>query len=311
MATSAPSARPGRLTFLDLPPETRVMIYKLTCSTFTVHVRPRFLTPDRQLLEQPTIVTLTNCNVLSLSKQIRYEALPYVTISPTIQLCRSAVVEIHQSVARRLDNTGHSETTCHFLSHISSKPCDLHQTLNFSLLTSDDAAVEKYFILAFDAIQKPDCNVLAMIWIKLIERDRRPLGPHGSIFGFAPPWWPEDVAYAPPDLLNDDGELSRTSRSRRSGTEMTDVDRIHLLSHLLLNAGSDGISSHHKRLHSRSVTDLELSTWRHVSEMQNPNTAELLEEIFKVRHVIERLRHGDSAETILSGGHRALQKCIR
>jgi hypothetical protein len=195
------------LTFLDLPPETRIMIYKLTCSTFTVHVRPRFLTPDRQLLEQPTIVTLTNCNILSLSRQIRNEALPYVRISPTIQVCRSAIVEIHHAIARRPDDTGHTETTCAFLSHISPTPCDLHQTPNFSLLASDHAAIAKYFILGFDAIQKRDCKTIAANWIKVIEQDHNPSVLHQSIFRFEPPWWPENLAYGPPDLLNTDGEF--------------------------------------------------------------------------------------------------------
>lgn len=201
-------------TFLDLPPETRVMIYKLTCSTFTVHVRPRFLAPDRELLEQPTIVTLTNCNILSLSKQIRNEALPYVQISPTIQICRSAIVEIHQAVARRPDNTGHSETTCHFLSHISPTPCDLHQTPNFSLCISDHAAIAKYFILGFYAAQETDCRMMTKKWLRVIEPqyDRPPPYPIAFLTPFSiyhdhlsmPAWWPENVAYT--EDLGNDGE---------------------------------------------------------------------------------------------------------
>jgi len=177
MPTTAYSPPFGKPTFLDLPPETRVMIYKLTCSTFTVHVRPRFLAPDRQLLEQPTIVTLTNCNILSLSKQIRNEALPYVQISPTIQICRSAVVEIHQAFARRPGDSGHSETTCHFLSHISPTPCDLHRTPNFSLCISDHAAIAKYFILGFHAAQETDCRMMTKKWLRVIEPQYDPLSP--------------------------------------------------------------------------------------------------------------------------------------
>jgi hypothetical protein len=35
--------------------------------------------------------------------------------------------------------------------------------------------------------------------------------------------------------------------------------------------------------------------------MQNPNTPEVLEEMFKVRQLVERMGMADSAETILSG----------
>jgi hypothetical protein len=206
MTTSNPSAPRRRLTFLDLPPETRVMIYKLTCSTFTVHVRPRFLIPKRQLLELPTIVTLTNCNILSLSKQIRNEALPYVKISPTIQICRSAIVEIHQAIARRPDDTGHSETTCRFLSHISPTPCDLHGTPNFSLLTSDHTAVAKYFVLGFDAI-KTDCKTIMDEWTKVLERDRKHVISQRNTPHFVPPWWPDNLLWTPYYLLNDDGKF--------------------------------------------------------------------------------------------------------
>jgi hypothetical protein len=48
------------------------------------------------------------------------------------------------------------------------------------------------------------------------------------------------------------------------------------------------------------VADLELCAWRHVSEMQNPNTPELLEEMFRVRQLMERMGIGDSTEAILS-----------
>jgi hypothetical protein len=210
MTATTHSAPRRRLTFLDLPPETRIMIYKLTCSTFTVHVRPRFLTPERQLLERPTIVTLTNCNILSLSKQIRNEALPYVEISPTIQICRSAIVEIHQAIARIPDGTGHSETTCRFLSHISPTPCDLHRTPNFSLLTSDHTAVAKYFILGFDAI-KTDCKTIMEEWTKVLERGRKHLVPQRSTPRFLPPWWPDNLVWTPSYLLNDDGEFGGPS----------------------------------------------------------------------------------------------------
>jgi hypothetical protein len=49
------------------------------------------------------------------------------------------------------------------------------------------------------------------------------------------------------------------------------------------------------------VADLELCAWRHVSEMQNPNMPELLEEMFRVRQLMERMGIGDSTEAILSG----------
>jgi hypothetical protein len=218
MSTTYPSTRCHRLTFLDLPPETRVMIYKLTCSTFTVHVRPRFLTPDRELLEQPTIVTLTDCNILSLSKKIRHEALPYVQISPVIQICRSAIVEIHQAIARRPDDTGHSESTCRFLSLISPTPCGLHRTPNFSLLTSDRVTISKYFILGFDAI-KTDCKSIMAEWVKVVEKNDNSLVPHKNSSRFVPPWWPENLTWMPRYLLDDDGECVKDPRLTSNGTE--------------------------------------------------------------------------------------------
>ena len=213
MPSTAHPAPRRRLTFLDLPPETRIMIYKLTCSTFAVHVRPRFLTPTRQLLEQPTIVTLTNCNVLSLSMQIRTEALPYVQISRAIQVCRSAIVEIHQAVARRPDNNGHSEATCQFLAQISPTPCNLHQSPSFSLLTSEHARTAKYFLLGFHGIQKEDCETISTIWMRVLERDHVM---HGSIFRAPPPWWPENVVYGPVDLLGSDGESSTATSDKKT-----------------------------------------------------------------------------------------------
>lgn len=78
-------------------------------------------------------------------------------------------------------------------------------------------------------------------------------------------------------------------------------DRIHVLTHILLNAVGDTRTRSRKRSHPPSVADLELSTWRHVKEMQNPNAPEILEEMFKVRQLMERLGIGDCAETILSG----------
>ena len=299
MSITAHSTPFRKLTFLDLPPETRIMIYQITCSNFTVHVRPRFLTSERQLVEQPTIVTLTNCNILSLSRQIRNEALPYVHISPTLQICRSAIVEIHQSLARRPDDTGHSESTCHFLSHISPTPCDLHQTTNFSLLTTNHAAVAKYFILGFHAIQKTDCKTIAAAWINVVERDFE-VSFLDEGHPVAPPWWPDNLAYGPTELLNNDGEFQRTCRSEIQSTE-EDADHIHLLTHLLLRAGKDTLVDPPEQSHSSSLASLELSIWRRVNEMQNPNTPEILEEMFKVRQLVERMGVGDSAEKILSG----------
>jgi hypothetical protein len=299
MSTTRHSAPRRRLTFLDLPPETRVMIYKLTCSTFTVHVRPRFLTPDRELLEQPTIVTLTDCNILSLSKKIRNEALPYVQISPAIQICRSAIVEIHQAIARQPDGTGHSETTCRFLSHISPTPCGLHRTPNFSLLTSDRTAIAKYFILGFDAI-RTDCKSIMTEWVKVIEKHDKGLVPQRNGFRFVPPWWPDNLTWMPRYLLDDDGESVRDPCPTSKGTE-TVADRIHVLAHILLHAGNDILAAAPKRSHSCSVTDLELSTWRQIQEMQNPNTPEVLEEMFKVRQLMGQMGTGHNAETILSG----------
>jgi hypothetical protein len=208
MSSTHHSAPCRRLGFLDLPPETRIMIYKLTCSTFAVHVRPRFLTPDRQLLEQPTVVTLTDCNVLSLSKKIRNEALPYVQISPVIQICRSAIVEIHQGIARQPGDPGHSETTCRFLSHISPTPCGLHCTPNFSLLTSDRTAIAKYFILGFDAI-KTDCPSIMAEWVNVIEKNDKSLLPQRNSSRLVPPWWPETLAWMPRYPLDDYGESGR------------------------------------------------------------------------------------------------------
>jgi hypothetical protein len=87
------------------------------------------------------------------------------------------------------------------------------------------------------------------------------------------------------------------------------ADRIRLLAHLLLNARDDTLAHPRERSHARSVADLEFSTWRHVHQMQNPNTPELLEEMFKVRQLVERMGVGDSAESILPGP-RIQRPCI-
>ena len=203
----------NKRTFLDLPPETRIMIYKLTCSNFTVHVRPRYLTPNRQLIEQPTLVTLTNCNILSLSRQIRAEALPYVRISPAVHICRSAVVEIYQAyVAGRQphgDESRHGEDRRSFLAQLRPTPCDLHQTATITLLTSDRAAVAKYFRLGFHGVQKEDCEILTTNWNKLFkwEEDHH-LGQDGTMSIrniYVPLWWPENVP-GTLDLLSTSGE---------------------------------------------------------------------------------------------------------
>jgi hypothetical protein len=69
----------------------------------------------------------------------------------------------------------------------------------------------------------------------------------------------------------------------------------------LVRAGNDALTNGGYRRHSCSIADLELSSWRHVNQMQNPNTPEVLEEMFKVRQLVERMGMADSAETILSG----------
>jgi hypothetical protein len=70
---------------------------------------------------------------------------------------------------------------------------------------------------------------------------------------------------------------------------------MHVLVHILLHAGNDILAN-------CSVDDLELSTWRQIIQgIQNPNTPEVLEEMFKVRQLMERMGTGHNVETILSG----------
>ena len=74
-------------------------------------------------------------------------------------------------------------------------------------------------------------------------------------------------------------------------------DRIHVLTHILLHAGSDTLADPRHRSHL--LAHLMHSAWRDLDKMQNPNTPEILEEMFKVRQLMDRMDFGDSAETIL------------
>lgn len=77
------------------------------------------------------------------------------------------------------------------------------------------------------------------------------------------------------------------------------VERIHILVHLLLHAGIQ-VGINPRRRYICPITGLELSTWRQKRELQNPNTPEVLEEMFKVRQLMERMGTGCNGETIPS-----------
>lgn len=126
-----------------------------------------------------------------------------------------------------------------------------------------------YFRTGFRAIGHSDCLFLMNRWLGLIEpRTPQDLA-HRREDGHRPPWWPEDVVYT-------------QSLDKIEGT-----DRISLLILIMLHAGRDTLADSPRAGHGCPAKQLQQEILYRLDELTNPNSHEILEEMFHVRTVIE------------------------
>lgn len=209
--TPIPTSRfPRPFRFLDLPAETRINIYRLSTATLVLHIRPRLLTFAGELTESPTTCILTNCPLLSASRQIRSEALPFIQHSPTILICRSAVAECGNSANLNaiLNFASDDDPPPPMLLSLSQVPlhhqalCPHHGSPISQLQTSSPCALTRYFSTGFAALHH-DTKPLVRRWTKLIEATQH--APHPFAHLLAPRWWPEGVRHCHVDHLSKAG----------------------------------------------------------------------------------------------------------
>jgi len=291
--TTAPaSASADVFRFLDLPTETRVMIYQYSAATLTVHIRPRHCSRSSGLLvEGQTYSTLTNCKFLCLSKRIRTEAQPNIQISPTIQICRSAVAECGN--AERLTELLHGNPDLESptaamhqepsSSSTSTTPksrpptCLVHYSPVHRLLVTNRDMIMHYFRAGFCAMGEVDCLFSANRWVGAIEpsRSKHCEGKESGVCDRAtcrrPSWCPKGIDFRQPLECLDRTEI------------------VDLLMYILLSAFKDTLAESQGKQGGHGCTErrLELEITYRLRELSNPNSHEILEEMFHVRRMIE------------------------
>jgi len=256
------------------------MIYQYSAATLTVHIRPRHCSKSGLIVEGHTYSTLTNCKFLSLSKRIRTEAQLHVQISPTIQICRSAVAECGD--AERLTELLHGNSDLEAPSTTStpkSRPpaCLVHYSTVHKLLVTNPDMIMHYFQAGFCAIGEVDCLFIANRWVDAIEPSRKNhrQGKESDVCDWGnrqpPSWCPKGIDFRQPLECLDSTEI------------------VDLLIYILLGAFKNTLADSQGKQpeHGCSERQLELEITYRLRELSNPNSHEILEEMFHVRRMIK------------------------
>ena len=161
-----------------------------------------------------------------------------------------------------------------------------------SLSIGDREQCREFFLLGFRAIQQIDCRFLAKRWIKKIEPKKQVHHPYNGgkrdpkdPEATKPQWWPAGMNHKEPDHINKSGESCPPPTSFMSLTRRW-LDRITLLTHLIMHTGTDLLISVDTGC-APMVKDLEEVTRPYIGELKNPKSWSILQDMFTTRRYME------------------------